>query len=436
MARAWAAPLVVAALLLAWLNQDHVGLRLVDFLFFCDRARRLDFAEAWLDPLYPVGYPLLLRLGTTLLGDALLAGRLIAGGAALLAVDAARRLLGPGAGWLALVAAPLLAFGLTEGTDLPAAALSLAALAAAVERRPVQAGLLLGGALLCRYTALAALPVVLAFSPARGRTLLALALATAPHWGMALFLGRSPLPDQSFNLAIAAGGPTALLSLETLRRWPVGLYGALWMALSNPLALAGGVALLGGALVGKRGARPLLALGLAHAGLIGLAFANARLVLPTALAAGLGLAALTPARLRLPLALGIGLFTIPAARLPNPEEETVAAVAPLLAEAPTPILTAHPWVWQRTAGGYLHAAIPLRELGGDPRQLDPATLVREAQRRGFATVVLEKSRVDRTYPGLRAMMRAKAAPEGLELVAKAGTWAVYRVRPGPAAAAP
>jgi hypothetical protein len=108
---------------------------------------------------------------------------------------------------------------------------------------------------------------------------------------MALFLGRSPLPDQSFNLAIAAGGPTALLSLETLRRWPVGLYGALWMALSNPLALAGGVALLGGALVGKRGAPPLLALGLAHAGLIGLAFANARLVLPTALAAGLGLAA-------------------------------------------------------------------------------------------------------------------------------------------------
>ena len=431
MNRAGAAPLLVAALLLGALNLDHPGLRLVDFLFFGDRAQQLGHLDAWLDPLYPVGYPLLLRGLTALTHDALLSGRLLAGAAALLLVDSARRLLGPGAGWLALLSAPLLEGGLTEGTDLPAAACVFAALAAVHERRSGRAGLLLGAALLFRYTAVAAVPIVLFAAPRRGRALGALALATLPHWGVALLLGRSPLPDQSFNLAIAAGAPTSLLSWETLRRWPMGLHGALWMALLHPLAPVGAGALLL-ACLRQRGARLVLLAGLAHAALIGLAFANARLILPTALAAALGLAALCPRSLRPLLALLIGLWTVPAARAPNPEEEAVAEVLPLLRGLHGPILSAHPWVWQKNEAGYLHGAVPIRDLGGDPRQLDAAGLIAGAQRRGFTTLVLERGRVERTYPGLRGLLRGDP-PAGLILVGRQGTWTVFRL---PAAGSP
>ncbi|MBK7761529.1 MAG: hypothetical protein IPI35_35040 [Deltaproteobacteria bacterium] len=137
------------------------------------------------------------------------------------------RWLGVGAALWALATPMVLEFGAVEGTDMPAAALSLAALATAA-RRPALSGAFLGAAILCRYTALAAAPVALWLTPARGRLLLTLTLTLAPHWGVALWQGRSPLPDQSMNMAIGAGGPgqapsaVEAFSAPRWARWSLG----------------------------------------------------------------------------------------------------------------------------------------------------------------------------------------------------------------------
>ena len=128
--------------------------------------------------------------------------------------------------------------------------------------------------------------------------LLALGIAGAPHWAVALWTGASVLPDQSYNLAIAAGHPTSLFSWESLLRLPMGALRAAAFSIGDgwirALILCGALGLGIGALRGDRRALGLGAFALAHLLLIGLAFANPRLVLPTTLALGLGWAFLLP----------------------------------------------------------------------------------------------------------------------------------------------
>ncbi|MBK9369636.1 MAG: hypothetical protein IPN01_25620 [Deltaproteobacteria bacterium] len=258
---------------LGWMSNQHPTLRQVDFIGFSVRAERLWGGAALdsdlLNTLYPVGYPALLGLGQRLCGDVLWAGKGLAvlAGAGLVGVTA--RWLGVGAALWALATPMVLEFGAVEGTDMPAAALSLAALATAA-RRPALSGAFLGAAILCRYTALAAAPVALWLTPARGRLLLTLTLTLAPHWGVALWQGRSPLPDQSMNMAIGAGGPgQAPSAVEALQRAVLG-------ALEPWTAKLGALGLLVGLWRRDRRAWALSLWGLFHVVGLSLAFSTPR----------------------------------------------------------------------------------------------------------------------------------------------------------------
>ena len=150
----WSIPAVatLAAAVLALLSQDQLGL--VDFISFAGRARRLRDGLDLVHPLYPVGYPALLSAVTAVVGDVLHAGKVLSIMGGALAIAATARLVGPlPALWL-LAQGALLQWGSVEGTDMPAAALTLACLAAAVERRPLLAGAR-RCCMLCRYTGVA-----------------------------------------------------------------------------------------------------------------------------------------------------------------------------------------------------------------------------------------------------------------------------------------
>lgn len=402
----------------------HPGLRFVDFLSFANRARRLSEGQELVSGLYPVGYPavlLALRLG---LGDVLLAGKALAVLAAMGAALAATRMVGPGPA-LAMVATPaFLAWGSTEGTDLPACALGLGALAVA-ERRPALAGALAGAACLTRYTGVAVLPAVLLLAPQRGRALIAFALATAPHWAVALWLSMPVLPDQSQNMAIGAGGPPPSTG-ELLRRLPESAARAARDALGTPWGALGALGLLVGAARKERLAWGLGLWALLHLVGIGLAFSNARLVLPATLAAGLGLGWLLPARWRpwlaLPALLVLAL-QLPAARAPTEDERDLAIVAQT--EIPPPTLATSPLVHQRR-DGWLMSAANVRTLGGDPRRMTPDLLREAALRRGFRSLVVDADRVRASFPGLGPLLRDQA-PEGFTLVEHRGIWRVYQI---------
>lgn len=419
-----AIPLALAlgvGLALAVIAAAHPGLRFVDFLSFANRAFRLREGQDLVNGLYPIGYPALLLGGRLLLGDVLVAGKALAVLAGLGAALAARRAAGTGPA-LAMAALPaFLAWGSTEGTDLPAAALGLAAVALAGER-PALAGLLCGLGCLMRYTGIAALPAVLLLAPSRGRALGAFALATLPHWGLALALGLPLLPDQSQNMAIGAGGPRPGPG-GLLAHLPGSAARAAWEAWGSPWGALGLAGLLVGILRRERVAGGLLLWAALHVLGVALAFSNARLVLPATLAAGLGLGWLLPARARpwlvLPAALAI-LAQLPAALRVDADERALAEVA--ATPAPAPTLSTSPLYHQRRDGWLLGAA-NVRALGGDPRRLSPEALLQAARARGFRSLAVEAGRIG-SFPALSPLLR-DPPPEGYTLLVRAGSWRVY-----------
>lgn len=405
----------------------HPDLRFVDFLSFANRARRLREGQELVSGLYPVGYPAVLLGFRLVLGDVLVAGKVLAVLAAVGAALAGLRLVGPGP-TLAMVALPgFLAWGSTEGTDLPAYALGLGALALARER-PALAGALAGAACLTRYTGVAVLPAVLLLSPRRGRVLLAFGLATAPHWAVALWLGLPVMPDQSQNMVIGGGGPKLGL-LPTLQRLPANAWRAAGEAWGSPWGALGVLGLLVGVVRKERAAWGLALWSALHLVGVGLAFSNPRLVLPATLAAGLGLGWLLPTRWRpwlaLPAAL-LALAQIPGARVQDEQEQALAVVARV--QVPPPTLASSPLAHQRRDGWLLSAA-NLRSLGGDPRALTPTRLLEAARARGFRSLVLDADRVHISFPGLSPLM-SSPPPAGLELVEKHGDWRVFEIRSG------
>ena len=418
---------IAVAAALAALASRSPGLRFVDVVAFAARAEQL--GERLADPLYPVGYPALLAAAHALGADVLAAAKAISVAAGALAAFAAAALVGPGpAAWLA-AGGGALEWGATEGTDLPAAALALAGIAAGWRRAPALAGALVGGACLVRYTSLAAVPVVLLLEPRAWRTLL---LAVAPHFVLAAWSGVSPLPDQSVNLAIGANGRAGpLWSTDTLVRLPHGFGRALRDALPDwPTRVA---AL--GLLVGARDlrARALLGWALLHCGLVALAFANQRLCLPAQLAFSLGAAWLVPARFRLALAaLAVALGVHNARPLWTPEARFVelAALAERAGHLDGPFLSNSAWFHVRR-DGWLRGATLLQGLG-DPRRLTPASLAALLHRHGADAVALEMVRVPGALPGLVPLM--KTVPPELVLVAETPTWRVFAAAPAAAAA--
>lgn len=429
-ATAGATPAVaaLAAVALIALCQDHVAL--VDFISFAGRARRLRGGLDLVHPLYPVGYPAALSGLTALLGDVLWAGKALAVAGGALAVAAAARMLGPlPALWL-LGQGALLQWGSTEGTDMPAAALALASLAAAAERRPGWAGALAGAACLCRYTGVAVVPVAMLLAGRPHVFLAALVATTAPHWATALLTGASVLPDQTENLRIAAGHGTTLWSVETLQRWPRGMAHAAAMALRQPATWAGALGLLVGAARRDRRALGLLGLAVAHTALVGLAFAKPRLVLPATLALAAGAGFLVPAsRPRLawllpaaaaPVALGAALALWPTTSVDGRRLEQGAA----LAGASGPFFTSDPWVAVR-AGGWLHGGRPLH-AAGQARALTPATVAAAARDQGVPRIMVDRSRLRQTYPGLLPLMDEATLP-GLTLLERGTGWRLWGV---------
>lgn len=410
---------VVALVTLAWAAAAHPGLRFVDFLSFSNRARRLQDGQDLVHGLYPVGYPAILLALQKVVGDVLVAGKGLAVAAGAGASLAAGLLVGPGgAAWM-LGSPEFLRWGSTEGTDLPAVALGLAALAAASRGRPGAAGALAGLACLCRYTGLAVVPAVLWLSPARWRTLAFFVAFTAPHWGLAVALGRSPLPSQEGNLAI--GG--AVGWSEALRRWPEGTLRAGRAALAGWPTWVGGLGLLIGLVRRERAALALGAWAALHVAGIGLVFSNTRLVLPTTLALCLGAGWLLPTRLRpgLLLVSAALLFrALPAARQPDPGEAALAAISAEMRDLPGPWLCTNPSFYT-TRGGWLESGVLLKNLGGDPRRLSPTALRELGLARGFQGVVIDVGRVRATWPGLIPLL-ATQPPPGFARIREASGW--------------
>jgi len=420
------ASLAVAVLLVLCRDQ----LALVDFISFAGRARRLREGADLVHPLYPVGYPAVLSAAAALCGDVLHAGKLLAVAGGALAVAATARMLGPlPALWL-LGQGAFLQWGRTEGTDLPAAALALASLTAAYERRPAWAGVLAGAACLCRYTGVAVVPVALLVAGRPLVFLTALVATTAPHWAVALATGAPVLPDQGENLTIAAGRATTLFDEATLQRWPRAVAHAAAVALRQPATWLGVVGLLVGGLRRDRRALALAGFAMAHLALIGLAFARPRLVLPTTLAVSAGAAFLVPpSRPRLAmtlplLALPVAIGAFAALWSPGTDAARRAEQATALSGTVGPFFTTDPWVAVR-AGGWLHGGRPLHEAG-QARALTPAAVAAHARRAGIERVMVDDVRVQQTYPGLKPLL-AGTAQSGMVLEAQGNGWRLWRL---------
>jgi len=379
----------------------------------------------WVHPLYPVGYPALLGLVQPLTGDVLVAGKVLAVLAGVGAVVSTGGWLGVAAGAWLLVQAGLLNHAGTEGTDLPAVALGLVALALA-RRRPGWAGVALGAACLCRYTAITALPAVLLLASHRPRLLGGLLVATLPHWGAAVMLGVSPFPDQSANIAIASGGAASgLWDGDTLRRWPGGIARAWAAATLGWPTLLGVLGLLVGLVRRDRRAVALVLWAATHLALVGLAFANARLVLPATLAMALGVCWLLPRVGGLVLALALGITTLPLAHEPTSSEADLAEGVAACAELSPPLLATSPWFHGR-ADGWLVASTPVQGLAPGARDLDPEELRPLAEAAGYRSIVVDAGRVRRTYPQLSDLQRERQV-EGFQKVCEGGGFKGYRI---------
>lgn len=172
--------LLLWCVLATWLAAASREIRLSDIFDFIARAHALDFRsrDGWVHPFYPCGYPAALRVVAEVVGDYRRAGQILSVLAGALSLGAVWITARVGFGWAVAGAATLLLAlhaGFNEtaiagGTDMPAIALSSAALAALAlylrrprRRWPVAAGALLGLAYLVRYSVLALLPVALLF---------------------------------------------------------------------------------------------------------------------------------------------------------------------------------------------------------------------------------------------------------------------------------
>lgn len=409
----------------AWAAAAHPALRFVDFVRFSERARDLRAGAHLTDRLYPVGYPALIAVLAPAVGSALTAGKAVSVGAAALLAGVVARRLGAGAALWVLSGQAVLLAGTTEGTDLPALALALAAVLSA--DRPTRAGVLLGAALLMRYTAVAAVPVVVALSPDRRRTVTALVVATAPHWAVALATGGNLLPDQRENLTIAAGAPVPLLSWDTARRWPGGFGRAITDGVGGAVVGLGALGFVPALIRRDRRAAGVLAYGLLHAAALGLGFANARLALPVGACVALGAAWLVPGPLLAALALGVGAWNL---RLPaenDAEAARAGGVAELLRahpELPGPVVATSPWFY-RYDGVWIEGGIQLSGLRGGPA-MSPGVLAERVRSAGAVVVALDTARTRRQSPGLDALLSSRA-PVGWEAVGSPRGWHVWRL---------
>ncbi|MCK6503718.1 hypothetical protein L6R53_10020 [Myxococcota bacterium] len=440
-------PALLALGLLGAVAVTHPELRHVDFVAFAGRARRVLEGQDLLSPRYPVGYPLVLGLAKVAAGRVLLAGKLLSVAAGVALVAAVARWLGAlPAAWLA-AQAPLLTWGSTEGTDLPAIALAVGALAIAapsagprraagarrIDPRPLCAGLLAGAAVMTRYPAAVVVPALLlalvGSGPGRARAvglaLLGLALATAPHWLCAL-AGLGPLlPDPRENAAIGAGGGPPSPALP---RWWAATGRGLRDALSTWPTWVGLGGLLLGLLRRDRRAAVLLAWGAGHAALLGLFFSNPRLSLPTTLAASLG-AAFLPRWLLPPLsalALWGAWPQLLAAEPGVVEREALIAAA---AGRSGPVAATSPWFHLRRADGWIEAPLFLMDAvppGTTPGNLAPAHLRSWCQERGVPLVAVDAGRLARTFPGLRPL--ASGPVEGFTEIARSPGWRLLEVQ--------
>lgn len=439
-ARRWALGLVslVAGGLLVWVAAAHPGLRLVDFISFSERARRLPEGVDLVHPLYPVGYPFALGVLRLVFGDILWAGKALSVAAGTGMAGVAGWWLGPFVGVWMVGQPGTMMLGTTEGTDMLAAALSLGCLAAAGHRRPVLAAVLAAMACLTRYTAVVVVPLAWVVAGQPLRFLVVFALASAPHWLLALVTGAPLLPNQAENLAIAAGATGAgqapeFWTMHTWARWPHGFARAAQTALVDWPVRVGAVGLLVGVVRRDRRAWLLLAWACLHLGLIGFGFANVRLVLPATIAAAAGVVWLLPRRLEaliLVAGLGVAGWTARVQLEPDLRETQLAAAVAAAAELEGPFLSANPWFHQRKHGWLLPSA-PLRMIQADPRQLMPEAVFAFAAERGVAHVVLDAGRVRATYPGLEGLLRKQGRPPGVKQVASAPGWVVLSV-PAPA----
>ncbi len=427
----------------------HPELRLPDFVPFATRARRLLEGEDWLSPRYPVGYPLALALSKLATGTVWVGGRSLAVLSGGLAVLVAARWLGPVAGLWLLASPALLEFGATAGTDMPAVALALAALAVARPGREQAgaafvAGLLAGAAAMCRYPAALVVPVVLLAllprAPERGKALalalVGVALATLPHWGAALAGAGPLLPDPTENAAIGAGA----VPQGALARLGGGVRRAAGLALSTWPARIGAVGLLAGLLRRDGRAVALLSLGGLHLGLLGFFFANDRLVLPATVVATLGVAFLMPRRARgfRVLAPVAGMLSgaillwraVPAARQVGPAELARAEIVDAARPLPGRFASSSPWFYLPRADGWIEAPVLLKAAvpaGASPGGMQPDALLGWARGSGIRYVVLDVGRVQRTYPALKPML--SAPPAGTALVARSQGWRLFDLDP-------
>lgn len=412
----WAVAAVALAVL-GWLAARVPHVRFVDFMGFSARAQGLRAGEAWMHPLYPVGYPLLLSGLQAVFGDVLIAGRAISVAAGVGLSVALSRWTSPWLALIVLVQVPVLTYGATEGTDMLAAALAISAVLAAVHRKPWLAGALLGGACMSRYTGLAAAPVVIWL--AGWRSLVGFAVLSAPHWIGAAVLGVSPWPDQSLNMQIGQGhgpplGPVEgffvglLQVMHHLKHWP---------------ALVGVVGLIVGVARRDRRALWLLVYGLAHCAGLALAFANPRLALPVLAVMACGWYWLLPRRW-LVLALPVLLWWGWPRSQELPQDAVLVAQAKDAAEGIAgPFASSTAWFYSRE-GGWLVSPWMIWEAG-EPGRLTPELLHAWCTRVGIQAVLLDRARTRRA-PGIQGLAMGRKTP-GFVLVAKGKGWVLLRV---------
>ncbi|MBN1337493.1 MAG: hypothetical protein JXB39_16180 [Deltaproteobacteria bacterium] len=441
--------------LLAWITSGRPGVSFVDFVTFADRAHHLGDPSAWMHALYPVGYPLLLAAGRAVLGDVVLAGEVLGVLAGSFLVWTAARSLGLGAALWLLGSGTILAGGVLEGTDLPAAALSVAALLSAAHARDAGhgrealrwsawAGVLAGAACLVRYTAVPVPILVLVAAPRRGAALAGIAILLVPHLAGAWIAGESPLPDQRGNLGIAWGPHGSPWHPDTLRRWPDGFVRAMGHAAPG---VAGGLGLAGlavGLLLRDRRAALLGGLAVVHSSVLAMLFSNPRLALPAHACVLLGATFLPPglaawlarrpgtARYALLAGRG-GAFVLgvlglvlaaraaPALRVPPPEAQAVSLLAQRAGGLSGPFLSNSPWFHVRR-DGWVEGAVQIRSVAADPRTFGPEDLARVMDRGRVPYVALEIGRLTRDLPGLSPLVQVRVP--GFRRLLRAQGWMV------------